>query len=76
MNKRLKIIIGIIVSIIILWLIIFLIDYTRVSHYKEPIFVMQGENYQKYSKTVDNTKIELNIPNEWKYEEVRKKRRK
>ena len=31
------------------------------------------ENYQKYSKTIENTKIELNIPNEWKYEEVRKR---
>ncbi len=30
------------------------------------------ENYQKYSKTIENTKIELNIPKEWKYEEVSK----
>ena len=30
------------------------------------------ENYQKYSKTIENTKIELKIPNEWKYEEVAK----
>ncbi len=31
-----------------------------------------NENYQKYSKTIGNTKIELNIPNEWQYEEVAK----
>ncbi len=30
------------------------------------------KDYQKYSKTIENTKIELNIPNEWKYEEVAK----
>ena len=28
------------------------------------------ENYQKYSKIVDNICLELNIPNEWKYEEM------
>jgi len=28
-----------------------------------------NESYQKYSKTIDNIKIELNIPNEWKYKE-------
>lgn len=28
------------------------------------------ENYQTYSKTIDNTKLELNIPNEWKYKEM------
>ena len=31
-----------------------------------------NENYKKYSKTIENTKIELNIPNEWQYEEVEK----
>lgn len=30
------------------------------------------KNYQKYSKTVDNTKLELNIPNEWHYIELPK----
>lgn len=30
------------------------------------------ENYQKYSKIIDNIKIELNIPNEWKYKEMPK----
>lgn len=26
-------------------------------------------NYQKYSKTINNVNLELNIPNEWKYKE-------
>lgn len=30
------------------------------------------ENYQKYSKIVENICLELNIPNEWKYEEMPK----
>ena len=30
-----------------------------------------SEKYQKFSKTVEGTKIELNIPNGWNYEEVR-----
>ena len=30
------------------------------------------EKYQKYSKTIDNVKLELDIPNEWKYEEIPK----
>lgn len=43
MNKKLKIIIGILISILILWGIIFFIDYSRVSHFEEPIFVIRGE---------------------------------
>ena len=35
-----------------------------------PSTPINNENYQKYSKTIDNTKIELNIPNDWNYEEV------
>lgn len=30
------------------------------------------QNYQKYSKIIDNVTLELNIPNEWKYKEVPK----
>ena len=43
MNKKLKIIIGILISILILWGIIFFVDYNRISHFKEPIFVIKGE---------------------------------
>lgn len=39
MNKTLKIIIGIILIILILWGIIFFIDYNRCSNLKMPIFV-------------------------------------
>ncbi len=140
MNKKLKIIIGIIISIIILLGVIFFVDYKRVSNFKEPIFVIHThvlkdggsytgyglgyrvdvkknisaengislesvemyifnhlvagavsdtnsaisngdnvqsnanntEDYKKYSKTIDNVKIELDIPNEWEYEEMPK----
>ena len=40
MNKSLKIIIGILISLLIIWAIIFLVDYVRVSNFKEPIFVI------------------------------------
>lgn len=30
------------------------------------------KNYQEYSKVIDDVKIELNIPSEWKYKEVPK----
>ena len=30
------------------------------------------ENTEKYSKTIENIKIELTIPNEWNYEEMQK----
>ena len=34
-------------------------------------FVSHTENsFQKYSKTIDNVKLDLDIPNDWKYEEM------
>ncbi|MCI8466592.1 MAG: hypothetical protein HFI08_00125 [Bacilli bacterium] len=33
---------------------------------------ISNEKYQKYFTTIDNIKIELNIPNEWKYEELQR----
>lgn len=36
----------------------------------EPTIINNVENYQKYSKIVENVCIELNIPSEWKYEEL------
>ena len=42
--------------------------YTAVE--KNKIKENEPENYQKYSKTIENTKIELEIPNEWKYTEI------
>ena len=43
MNKKLKVIIGIIITMVVLWLIFFLVDYVRVLNFKEPIFVIKGE---------------------------------
>lgn len=38
----------------------------------EPTIINMDENYQKYSKTVDDVNLELSIPSEWKYEELPK----
>lgn len=42
MKKSSKIVISVIVVLIVLWGIIFFIDYSRCSHFKEPIFVISG----------------------------------
>lgn len=42
MKKSIKILISTIVALIALWLIIFFIDYSRCSNFKEPIFVKSG----------------------------------
>ena len=42
MKKSLKILISIIVTLIVLWGIIFFIDYIRCSNFKEPIFAVSG----------------------------------
>lgn len=36
----------------------------------EPTIRIDFENCQTYSKTIDDINIELNIPNEWQYEEM------
>ena len=38
----------------------------------DPTIINNDENNQKYSKIVDNVYIGLNIPSEWKYEELQK----
>ena len=38
-----KIIISIVAVLILLWIIIFLVDYSRCSNFKEPIYVVAGE---------------------------------
>lgn len=40
MNKGLKIVMGILITLLILWAIMFLVDYIRVSNFEEPIFVI------------------------------------
>ena len=42
MNKSLKILIAIVLSIVVLWGIIFGIDYFRCANAKMPIFVVAG----------------------------------
>ena len=44
MHKSIKIVIGVLITIIVIWGIIFCIDYGKVSHFKMPIFVVQQEN--------------------------------
>ena len=42
MKKNLKILIGLILILIVLYCIIFFIDYSRCKHFKQPIFVVPG----------------------------------
>ena len=41
MNKTLKIIIGILLAIVVLWGIVFGIDYNRCANLKMPIFIIR-----------------------------------
>ena len=43
MNKVLKVIISVLVVILVLWGVIFIIDYVRCSRFLEPVFVIAGE---------------------------------
>ena len=43
MKKRLKIFIGVIISLIVIWGIVFFVDYVRCANLKMPIFVVAGE---------------------------------
>lgn len=80
MKKILKIFICIVIIIIILISIAYLIDRNRMKNNKSVIFSTWGYSYAPpveikqeekiYSKTIDETTIELNIPNEWSYEEI------
>ena len=85
-KKICKIIITVIIILAFIVGVMYLIDLDKMKKGKPVVFSTWGakyapivnktenqntyENNQKYSKTVDNTKIELNIPNEWNYEEV------
>lgn len=46
------------------------IEVNKVSENDIKLNTNSAEDYQKYSKTIDNTKIELNIPRKWNYEEI------
>ncbi len=83
-KKILKIIIIVIIAIAFIIGVMYLIDFNRMKEGKEVLFSTWDFKYApivndvksneiintKYSKTVDNTKIEINIPNEWHYEEL------
>ena len=83
MKKILKIFICIVIIVIVLISIAYLIDRNRMKNNKSVIFSTWGYSYAPpteikqeekiYSNKIDGTTIELNIPNEWKYEEVRKR---
>ena len=43
MNKGLKVFIGVIIAIIVIWGVVFCVDYVRCANFKMPIFVVAGE---------------------------------
>ena len=81
-----KVVIIIAVTLLILIGIMYLIDWNKMKKGKEVVFCTWGEKYTpvqnidenekkysiKYSKYIDDIKLELDIPNEWKYEELSK----
>ena len=85
-KKICKIIIAVIIILVFIVGIMYFIDLDKMKKGEQVVFSTWGskyapivnetenqntyENNRKYSKEVDNTKIELNIPNEWNYEEV------
>lgn len=70
MNKKLKIVIGIIIGAICLYGIIFTIDYNRCSNMKEPIFAIHKEKNNLSNKTIVyqglgyKVKVEKNVTKE------------
>lgn len=82
MNRNIfKIVILVITVLAIVVGTMYLIDLNKMKNGEEVVFStwgakyapvlkeQQNENYQKYSKTINNVNLELNIPNEWKYKE-------
>ena len=79
-----KVMIIIVVALLIIIGIMYLIDWNRMKKGEKVIFYTWGEKYApvqnidenennnsiKYSKNIDDIKLELTIPNEWKYEEL------
>ncbi len=83
MNKKIcKIIIIILIILAIILGIMYLIDLDRMKNGRPVVFSTWGSkyapflveiennDYQKYTKTIDNVTLELNIPNEWNYKEI------
>lgn len=65
MKKSLKIILGVVIAIIAVWLIIFIIDFTRCSNMKMPIFVVENDDdsgrYYGLGYMVETEKYEEHI---------------
>lgn len=54
MKKDLKILIGIVLILLIGWLLIFIVDYFRVSNFKLPIFVVCDDTLKNHNSFVNN----------------------
>lgn len=52
MNKSIKIVIGIFIAIVVIWGIIFVIDYNRCSNMKEPIFAISMQENDLSIKSI------------------------
>ena len=83
MKKSTKIIIGILIAILIIGVayILILKDVTDRANFnfkvenisQAPVNTTKVENTENsYSKTINDTKIELNIPSDWQYKELPK----
>lgn len=85
MKNIYKIIVIIIIILLFIIGTMYLIDLDRMKKGEEVVFSTWGakyapvlkinennsdnESYEKYSNTIDNITLELNIPNDWKYKE-------
>lgn len=80
MKKKILIILSIIVLIALIIGTMYLIDRNRMKNNKLVIFSTWSYSYApplevkeiNYSKTIDETTIEIDIPNDWQYEELSK----
>ena len=61
MNKKLKILIGIVVVIFALYLVIFFIDYNRCANLKEPIFAITVKEDDSTNKTIEYQGLGYNV---------------
>ena len=80
MKRKVLIVLLVILSIALILGMMYLIDRKRIKDNKPVIFSTWGYSYTSplevktinYSKTIDETIIELDIPSEWQYEELTK----
>ena len=71
MNKSIKIVIGIFIAIVVIWGIIFAIDYNRCSNMKEPIFAISKQENDLSIKSITyqglgyRAQVVKNVSNEY-----------